>query len=453
MAISGVAPPAGETRPRPVDLNLLPPEYRRRPGGGLAPILALVLLALVVGALAILQLRVRSDDELARWSARLGRAQTTQSALAVVETSAQEYQGRAAALQQKMDVMQADYLDLANRRVSWSQVYQAIVNAAPPDMGMASIQQRNYQLLVQGTGSSDASITGFAQKLNGSQLFSSVVIQSISEAPPGSGLPPIGAGPPPPNVPLPPVQQPTILAPIQQPVQATAQPVPSYTPAPQPTVAPAATPTRPPAISPTAAPGAGEFRVADSIRTTIPGNVDRFSIIRGKIVDENGAPVRGLSVKLTGEGVSEEKAAADGSFEFQVQKKGVYNVTLVGVRSDAASGLSTNVPGVTGFHVWEVTFKRVGGRAGSSRPEPPVADGRQIDAGAPVAPDTLPADAARPPLATFSFTIVAQVKPGAGQVPVSDAVASPSTPISGTAPISGTTAPGDPAERRFGARP
>jgi Tfp pilus assembly protein PilN len=450
MAISSAARPVVEHRPRPIDLNLLPPEYRRRTGAGLAPVFALVLLALLVGALAILQLRLRSEDELARWNARLSRAQTTRAALAVVDTTAQEYQGKIASLQQQLDTMQADYHDLAQRRVSWSQVYQAILAAAPADMGLSSIQQRNYQVLLQGTGSSDTSITGFAQKLGGSPLFASVVIQSINESPPGSGLPPIGAGPPP------------VL-----PAQPTAPPAPqpTNTPPPMPTVTvlpPVPSPTpRPPVASPTPAPPpAGEFRVVDSIRTTIPGNVDRYSIIRGKVVDETNAPVRGITVRLTGEGVSEDKPASDGSFEFQVPKKGVYTVTLVGVRSDAASGLSTNVPGVTGFHVWDITFKRLGGRAGSSRPFPPATDGWSADPAAIIPGFAQDSTTARPNLATYAFTIVIQVRPGAGQVPVIPGSPPPTTAITSTASMTATTStavtittPSAGAERRFGARP
>lgn len=450
MAIRSAARPPAEGRPRPIDLNLLPPELRRRTGAGLATVLAVAGLALLVGALAVLQLRLRAEDELVRWNARLSRAQTTRAALAVVDTAAQDYQGKIASLQQQLDTMQADYHDLAQRRVSWSQVYQAILAAAPADMGFSSIQQRNYQLLIQGTGSSDASITGFAQKLSSSPLFASVVIQSINEAPPGSGVPPVGAGPPP------------VLPPQPTP---TPSPQPTATPPPQPAVTvlpPLPTATRPAVGSPTAAaPAAGEFRVVDSIRTTIPGNVDRPSVIRGKIVDENNAPVRGITVRLTGEGLSEEKPANDGTFEFQVPRKGVYAVTLVGVRSDAASGLSTNVPGVTGFHVWDVTFKRLSGRAGSSRAAPPDVDGRLISPSTAILDDETALATARPPLATFAFTIVIQVRPGAGQVPVfPGSVPSPTTPITATSSSTVTTStavtltvPSGDAERRFGARP
>jgi hypothetical protein len=243
--------------------------------------------------------------------------------------------------------------------------------------------------------------------------------------------------------------------------------LPTSTPLPPPTVTvlpPIASPTRPPEVSPTPVPPASaEFRVVDSIRTTIPGNVDRFSIIRGKIVDENNAPVRGIAVRLTGEGISEEKPATDGTFEFQAPKKGVYTVTLVGVKSDAASGLSTNVPGVTGFHVWDITFKRLGGRAGSSRPAPPEIDGRLVVPAAVLPDDPAPATSTRPNLATFTFTIVIQVRPGAGQVPVVPVSSpSPTTPVTTTASSAVTTTsstavtvtvPSGEAERRFGARP
>ncbi|MCS6802311.1 MAG: PilN domain-containing protein [Chloroflexota bacterium] len=444
MAISSAARPPVERRPRPIDLNLLPPAYRRRTGAGLAPVLALVLLTLAVGALMFLQLRLRAEDELIRWSARLSRAQTTRAALAVVDATAQEYQGKLASLQQQLDALQNDYQELNQRRVSWSQVYQAILTAAPADMGFSTIQQRNYQVLIQGTGSSDASITGFAQKLSSSPLFASVVLQNISEAPPGSGLPPVSAGPPP------------VLPPQPTPMPA---PQPTATPPPLPTVTilpPLPTPTRPAAATPTSAPpAAAEFRVVSSIRTTIPGNVDRPSLIRGKIVDENEGAVRGITVRLTGEGISEERTASDGTFEFQVPRKGVYAVTLVGVRADAASGLSTNVPGVTGFHIWDITFKRLSGRAGSSRPAPPEVDGHVITAAALLPPEEGPRTAERPPLATYTFTIVAQVRPGAGQVPVFPTP----PPTATTAPTATTssavtvTAPSGEGERRFGARP
>jgi Tfp pilus assembly protein PilN len=419
-ALSSFAEPEVEERPRPIDLNLLPPEYRRR-GPGLAPGLGLLALALLVAALAILQLRVRADDEATRWSARLSRAQTTRAALAVVETTAQEYQGKIASLHQQLEVMEADYAELASRRVAWSQVLQAILSAAPADVGLSSIQQRNYQLILQGTGSSDASITGFAQKLSGSPLFASVIIQSISELPPGSGLPPVSAGPPPPL----PSPQPAPAQPVATPPPPPPTPVVTVLP-------PLPTATSPPPPSPTPPPA--EFRPVDSIRTTIPGTIDQPSIIRGKILDERGDPVRGLRVRLTGEGITEEKEASDGTFEFRVPKKGVYNVAIVGARGDPASGLSTNVPGVTGYHIWEVTFRRSGGRAGTSRPLPPLPDGQLVLPAVAHPPLPAGAPAALPNLATFSFTLVLQVKPGAGQIPASSTVL-PAPALTATATV------------------
>ncbi|MCS7003104.1 MAG: hypothetical protein NZ518_09680, partial [Dehalococcoidia bacterium] len=356
-------------------------------------------------------------------------AQNAQASLAPIDQEAQELRGRLVAANVQFDEMQRDYQEVANRRVSWSQVYQAILTAglAQRDLGFSSIQQRHYQVVVQGTGSSDASVNMFAQRLSQTGLFTSVVIQTLNEAPPGSSAPILNSGPPP-N--LPPLPTPT----------RTAIPVATATPT---RPAAAQTPNTVPTIT------SVEWRVDGKVRTMFPGTHDRAAVIRVRLVDETNTPVRGQTVRLQGQNVRQDLVATDGTAEFRVETKGTYALVVVSGRSETATDLVTKVDNFTGYITWDVTFRRTSGSSAAALPstgapsltgvasyrgvgQPALVrssagDGALLLARiAPPAPAPVNGDE-RPFEATYAFTIVLQVKPGAGQAPASSGTGSSAT--------------------------
>src|SRR5438067_1735487 len=128
----GAPSPSNRFRPRLIDLNLIPLEYRRRA----FPLVTTGLALLVVGGLILLYAayyaKAYSDLEIGALSKRVSQAQgLVQSATGDPSALARRDQLRA---------MRDDYAVLKQRQVNWGDVFQTIGDT-PPGVVVKSVGQ------------------------------------------------------------------------------------------------------------------------------------------------------------------------------------------------------------------------------------------------------------------------------------------------------------------------
>src|SRR5438093_3291474 len=164
----GAPSPANRFRPRLVDLNLVPPEYRRR----VFPLVTTGLALLVVGGLMLLYAayyaKAYSDLELVALGKRVSQAQIL----------VQSATGDPAALsrREQLRTMRDDYQVLKQRQVNLGDVFQTIGDA-PPGVVVKTVGQSGFGVTVMGASISAAAAARYLDQLRNSGLFVNASIQ------------------------------------------------------------------------------------------------------------------------------------------------------------------------------------------------------------------------------------------------------------------------------------
>lgn len=348
----GASSPATRPRPRLVDLNLVPPEFRRRPFPLLTTGLSLLTLGSVLLLYVIFYAKTYSDLEAARLSTRVSQAR------AVVQTAT----GDPASLaeRQELRAMRDDYQVLAERQIHWGDVYQTIGDV-PPGVILRSASQAGFGVTVTGSAINAAAAARYVDQLRNSGLFVNASIQmrpasgpvvfatpTMAPTPPG---PPTGATPP--RAPL--VGPPT-------PVRAPPTPYPtprsgsSFGPS-TPSATPTITRTRTPTATPTPA---YDFILVSSQQLPASNPMAGTSDIRGTVLDKDGKGFPGVTLRIDSEGSPPWSATKttdqDGSFDFAVTH-GKFKVYPLSGRPQPAVDLYTGADGVPGVYNYQLVFK------------------------------------------------------------------------------------------------
>ena len=120
-----------ERRPRKIDLNLLPPEYRPAKKSKLSIILYLVTVILVCAAVPLCIAKIGVDRDIKPMKEELTHLDATISANSAVNQQAAAIQKMIDDNNSKMTVMQSSYNTVVSTRLLWSQIVSEI-NAITP---------------------------------------------------------------------------------------------------------------------------------------------------------------------------------------------------------------------------------------------------------------------------------------------------------------------------------
>jgi Tfp pilus assembly protein PilN len=365
----GASSPAARSRPRLIDLNLIPAEYRRRPFPLLTTGLGLLVLGSLLLLYAVFYAKTYSDLEVSRLATRVSQAQ------AIVQTA--NGNPTALAQQEKLRAMSKDYQTLAERQIHWGDVFQTIADV-PPGVVLKSVGQAGFGITINGSAIDQATAARYVDQLRNSGLFVNAAIQMR----PASGPVAFTTPTPTPTRSGPPATTTPPVAPIAKPPTPASAPSASYpTPRPPPTAAPTtprytSTVTR--TSTPTATPTpAFDFVLVSSQQLPASNPLAATTDIRGTVLDKNGKAFPGVPLEIDSEGSPAWSAtttsAQDGSFDFSVTH-GKFKVYPLSGRSQPALDLYTGADGVPGVFNYQLEF-----RATFSGTIPPTVVGTPTD--------------------------------------------------------------------------
>src|SRR5579883_366551 len=346
----GAPSPASRSRFQLVDLNLVPPEYRRRPFPFLSVGLVFILLGGLLLLYAALYVRTYGDLEVAQLATRVSQAR------AAIETATGDSTARARA--EQLRAMRDDYRLLTERQVHWGDILQVIADV-PPGIILDGVSQAGFGVTVRGSAASQEAAARYLERLRTSGLFLNAAIQMAparnpaafeTPTPPTPPVQPSPAGTPP----LAPVAVPP--SPTPRPITIVPSPISRPSPAaPSPTATRTATPTV--TASPTPA---YDYVLASVTQIPLANPFAPTSDITGKIVDRSGKPVTGIQVQIQSEGwprwSATQDVRADGTFDFAVTH-GKFQVVVLSGRAQPASDLYTGADGVPGVYGYQLLFR------------------------------------------------------------------------------------------------
>ena len=178
-------------RPSGVDLNILPASLRRPQLELTMPSLAglsvtfwlLVILAALI-LVYFFQFQAKAQGELAQKQAV---QRTLDAEVQRRKALPAEVDKLQAALTQTVQLswgLEDDYQTLVAGKAFWAGVLESILGSRPPGIELTNIAQRGNQVLLNGVGETQASVTVFANNLKKTARFASVTVQSLTEQPP-----------------------------------------------------------------------------------------------------------------------------------------------------------------------------------------------------------------------------------------------------------------------------
>lgn len=347
----GASSPATKSRPRLIDLNLIPPEYRRRPFPIVTAGLAMLALGSLVLLYAIFYAKAYSDLEVSSLNARVAQARS------VVQSATGD--SAAVAQQDKLRAMRDDFHRLTDRQIHWGDVFQ-VVGAVPDGVIVKSASQSGFGVTITGSAANAAAASRYLEQLRGSGLFANL---SLQMSPAGAAAAAAFATPT-----LVPTQPPPTIAPRSAPIALppTSEPrAVSYpTPRPQPTAIPTeprSTPTKTPTatITPTPTP-AYDYVLVSSKQLPASNPNAGDTDIRGTVLDSAGKPFPGVPIEIDSEGLppwtSTTTTGSDGTFDFTVTH-GKFLVFPQSGHPQQALDLYTGADGVPGSFNYQLVFK------------------------------------------------------------------------------------------------
>ena len=158
----------------PIDLDLLPGEYRRRALSGRSMLLILVAVLALLPLYPMVQAKHNMGTETAQLQSNLKRMKAQTAELKVNEAQVKSLQAAVADAQQRLSAMQKDYKALDDGRVNWQPVLNTVYSALPSTVAIEQIVQQGAKLTVQGKAQSYEAIVAYAKQLRESGSFTGV---------------------------------------------------------------------------------------------------------------------------------------------------------------------------------------------------------------------------------------------------------------------------------------
>jgi len=164
-----------ERRPKKIDLNLLPAEYRPPKKSYLGPALYIVVFILICAMSLLLVMKSGVDSDVKSRNQTLTNLQQQLIALQANKAEADPLTEQIAAVQDQLASMETDYQSFLDNRIMWSQILDEVDGLVPGNrITLASISTSADEVTIQGTATKRIYVYDYAVELEDSEFFDAI---------------------------------------------------------------------------------------------------------------------------------------------------------------------------------------------------------------------------------------------------------------------------------------
>jgi Tfp pilus assembly protein PilN len=169
-----------ELRPKKVDLDLLPDEYKPRKVSKTSTVLVIVVILMVCLAGLFIFLKTNTDSQIDSLEDELVTVTAEYNAARNVVTEGEALQGQIDAAESKLEAIEEDYAIYQEDLILWSVIIKEIDDAIPGTrLSLKSITQSGPSINLVGTANEDRYIENYAINLRENEYFWDVTVKSI----------------------------------------------------------------------------------------------------------------------------------------------------------------------------------------------------------------------------------------------------------------------------------
>jgi Tfp pilus assembly protein PilN len=170
-----------ELRPKKVDLDLLPDEYKPRKVSKLTTVLVIVVILMVCLAGLLIYLKTDADSKNSSLEGELATVTSEYQKTVNLVNEGKALQTQIDAAESKLEAIEQDYLIYQENLILWSVIIKEIDDAIPGTtrLSLKSITQSGVSITLLGTADEDSYIWNYATNLEEKEYFWDVTPTSI----------------------------------------------------------------------------------------------------------------------------------------------------------------------------------------------------------------------------------------------------------------------------------
>jgi len=170
-----------ELRPKKVDLDLLPDEYKPRKVSKLTTVLVILVVLMVCLAGLLIYLKTDVDSKNSSLEGELATVTSEYQKTVNLGNEGKALQGEIDAAESKLEAIEQDYQIYQEELILWSVIIKEIDDAIPGTtrLSLKSITQSGVSITLLGTADEDSYIWNYATNLEEKEYFWDVTPTSI----------------------------------------------------------------------------------------------------------------------------------------------------------------------------------------------------------------------------------------------------------------------------------
>ena len=169
-----------ELRPKKVDLDLLPDEYKPRKVPKSSTVLVIVVVVMVCLAGLLIFLKTNADGKIESLEDELVTVTVDYNAASKLVSDGKALQGQIDAAESKLEAIEGDYVIYQENLIKWSVIIKEIDEAIPGTrLRLSSITQGGSSITLVGTANKDNFVYNYATNLEENEYFWDVTVKSI----------------------------------------------------------------------------------------------------------------------------------------------------------------------------------------------------------------------------------------------------------------------------------
>ena len=169
-----------ELRPKKVDVDLLPDEYKPRKVSRLTTVLVGVVVVMACLAGLLVFLKTNTDGKIESLDDELATVTADYQSTAKLVKEGKSLQGQIDAAESKLEAIEEDYAIYQEDLIVWSVIIREIDDAIPGTrLTLKSITQSGSSITLQGTANEDSYVWNYATNLEEKEYFWDVTPTSI----------------------------------------------------------------------------------------------------------------------------------------------------------------------------------------------------------------------------------------------------------------------------------
>lgn len=167
---------ASERRPKKVDLNLLPSEYRPVKKSRLGIILYLIVFVLICAMVPLIIMKLGVDSDTKSLKDNLANLQQQINTLQANKNEADPIKDQIAVVQGQLVSMEADYQSFIDNRSAWSEIINEVFDLVPGNkLSLSSVAISSSNIItISGTSTKRIYVYDYAVNLEESDFFTGV---------------------------------------------------------------------------------------------------------------------------------------------------------------------------------------------------------------------------------------------------------------------------------------